>query len=97
MKVACTVLTFANGDVIEPLSTQSTGPRRQENGTRVTVWPDAKYFDSAAISLFFGNAAPLRSKAVLLPGVRVSLINAKTGETQTWQYDQGLRGYRPKR
>jgi len=34
-----------------------------------------------------------RSKAVLLPGVKVSLVNGKTGETQTWQYDQGLRGY----
>ena len=35
----------------------------------------------------------LRSKAVLLPGVRVTLTLEKTGETRQWQYDEGLRGY----
>ena len=35
----------------------------------------------------------LRSKAVLLPGVKVSLTHAKTGDTQSWLYEQGLRGY----
>ena len=35
----------------------------------------------------------LRSKAVLLPGVKVTFIQAKTGETLVWQYEQGLRGY----
>ena len=29
----------------------------------------------------------------MLPGVKVTLTIAKTGDTQTWQYDQGLRGY----
>ena len=28
-----------------------------------------------------------------MPGVKVTLTIAKTGDTQTWQYDQGLRGY----
>jgi len=28
-----------------------------------------------------------------LPGVKVSLANGKTGDVQSWQYDQGLRGY----
>jgi topoisomerase-4 subunit B len=35
----------------------------------------------------------LRSKAVLLPGVTVTLTNGKTGDVQTWRYDEGLRGY----
>ena len=35
----------------------------------------------------------LRSKAVLMPGVSVSLINEKTRDTQTWQYKGGLRDY----
>jgi len=35
----------------------------------------------------------LRSKAVLLPGVRVSLRNERTGQTREWQYADGLRGY----
>ena len=35
----------------------------------------------------------LRSKAVLLPGVEVVLVVEKTGERQTWKYEDGLRGY----
>nr|WP_315482085.1 DNA topoisomerase IV subunit B [uncultured Undibacterium sp.] len=85
-------LVFANGDVIEPLSTQPLGRGDKKNGTRVSVWPDGKYFDSPAISIPEMQRL-LRSKAVLLPGVKVTFTNAKTGESQTWQYDQGLRGY----
>ncbi|MFZ6757760.1 DNA topoisomerase IV subunit B [Undibacterium sp. Ji50W] len=85
-------LTFANGDVIEPLRSQPLARGDKKNGTRVTIWPDAKYFDSANIPQ--GELQRLlRSKAVLLPGVKVTLTHAKTGESQTWQYDQGLRGY----
>ena len=85
-------LTFSDGDVIEPLRSQALGRGDKKNGTRVTIWPDAKYFDSANIP-FAELQRLLRSKAVLLPGVKVTLSNAKTGESQTWQYDQGLRGY----
>ena len=35
----------------------------------------------------------LRSKAVLMPGVSVTLIIEKTKETQTWLYKGGLRDY----
>ncbi|MEG1768366.1 MAG: toprim domain-containing protein, partial [Comamonas sp.] len=35
----------------------------------------------------------LRSKAVLMPGVTVTLVNEKTRDTQTWQYKGGLRDY----
>ena len=85
-------ITFANGDVVEKLKSRTQSKEDKKSGTRVTVWPNAKYFDSSAIP----NAELqrlLRSKAVLLPGVKVTLVNGKTGETQTWQYDQGLRGY----
>ena len=85
-------LTFADGDVIEPLRSQALGRGEKKSGTRVTIWPDAKYFDSPAVPLAELQRL-LRSKAVLLPGVKVTLSQAKTGETQTWQYDQGLRGY----
>ncbi|MBC3875774.1 DNA topoisomerase IV subunit B [Undibacterium flavidum] len=85
-------LVFANGDVVEPLSTQPLSRGDKKNGTRVSVWPDGKYFDSPNISIPEMQRL-LRSKAVLLPGVKVTFTNAKTGESQTWQYDQGLRGY----
>jgi len=85
-------LAFGDGEVIEKLKSRVIARDEKKSGTRVTVWPNPKYFDSPAISLADLQRL-LRSKAVLLPGVKVTLSNAKTGETQTWQYDQGLRGY----
>ncbi len=85
-------LVFAHGDVINPLESKPAPRDGKKSGTRVTAWPDPKYFDSPVISAIELQRL-LRSKAVLLPGVKVSLVQAKTGETQTWQYDQGLRGY----
>jgi topoisomerase-4 subunit B len=85
-------IVFSNGDVISKLKSRPATKEDKKSGTRVTVWPDAKYFDSPVIPLAELQRL-LRSKAVLLPGVRVTLTNAKSGETQTWQYEQGLRGY----
>ena len=85
-------LVFEHGDVVEPLTSVVAPRDGKKSGTRVTAWPDAKYFDSPAISQTELQRL-LRSKAVLLPGVTVTLTNAKTGESQTWQYNDGLRGY----
>ena len=85
-------MVFANGDVIEPLHSRPAPRDGKKSGTRVTAWPDPKYFDSPNISQTELQRL-LRSKAVLLPGVTVTLTNAKTGDTQTWQYAEGLRGY----
>ena len=85
-------LAFEHGDVVEPLSSVVAPRDGKKSGTRVTAWPDAKYFDSPVISQTELQRL-LRSKAVLLPGVTVTLANAKTGESQTWQYNDGLRGY----
>jgi len=88
-------LAFAHGDVVEKLKSRPLAKDEKRSGTRVTVWPDPKYFDSPAIPQAELQRL-LRSKAVLLPGVKVTLINAKNGkenDVQTWQYDQGLRGY----
>ncbi|WP_244816107.1 DNA topoisomerase IV subunit B [Caballeronia sp. Lep1P3] len=85
-------LAFANGDVIEPLTTRSVERGEKKTGTRVRAWPNAKYFDSP--NLPQGELQRLlRSKAVLLPGVEVVLVVEKTGERQTWKYEDGLRGY----
>ncbi|MFZ5511297.1 MAG: DNA topoisomerase IV subunit B, partial [Pseudomonadota bacterium] len=69
------------------------GPR--ETGTRVRVWPDPKYFDSPKVPQAELERL-LRSKAVLLPGVKVYLeVEQADGkvETKTWSYPEGLRGY----
>jgi topoisomerase-4 subunit B len=85
-------LQFANGDLIQKLKSRAAGKDDKKGGTRVTVWPNPKYFDSPQIPLSELQRL-LRSKAVLLPGVKVSLTHAKTGDTQSWLYEQGLRGY----
>ncbi|MCE7527450.1 DNA topoisomerase IV subunit B [Polynucleobacter sp. IMCC 30228] len=85
-------LAFANGNVIEKLKTKASSKADKNHGTCVRVWPDAKYFDSGLIPMV-DLTRLLRSKAVLLPGVKVTLIQEKSGESQTWQYTQGLRGY----
>ena len=56
------------------------------------VWPDAQYFDSTALPMN-ELAHLLRSKAVLMPGVTVQLVDEKKKDTQSWQYKGGLRDY----
>lgn len=84
-------MVFANGDVLEPLAL-APALNRKKSGTRVRVWPDASFFDSGVIPL---NELMhlLRSKAVLMAGVKVTLSNEKTGDTRSWQYENGLAGY----
>ena len=83
-------LGFADGDVVRPL--ESSKADRKATGTRVTVWPNPKYFDSPNIPLEELTRL-LRSKAVLLPGCEVVLNNEKNGSTQRWKYEGGLREY----
>ena len=85
-------LTFSGGDVTEPLVSRAAGEGDRKQGTTVRAWPDAKYFESSALPM---NELThlLRSKAVLMPGVSVTLVNEKTKETQQWQYKGGLRDY----
>ena len=85
-------LTFAGGDVIEPLKVRALTSGDRKQGTTVRAWPDAKYFESSNLPM--GELVHLlRSKAVLMPGVSVQLTNDKTRDTQTWQYKGGLKDY----
>src|SRR5690606_13536272 len=84
-------LVFADGNVVQPLAQTDTAARRK-TGTRVRMWPDAKYFDTAALPMA-ELVHSLRGKAVLLSGIKVVLANEKTGETMQWQYEDGLKGY----
>jgi topoisomerase IV subunit B len=85
-------IVFEGGDVTEPLQVRKAGEGDRKTGTTVRVWPDAKYFESAALPMAELTHL-LRSKAVLMPGVSVTLVNEKTRENQTWQYKAGLRDY----
>lgn len=85
-------LVFAGGDVAEPLVARPLAAGERKQGTTVRAWPDAKYFESSHLPMAELTHL-LRSKAVLMPGVAVTLFNEKTRETQTWQYKGGLRDY----
>ncbi|HHU94883.1 MAG TPA: type IIA DNA topoisomerase subunit B [Alcaligenaceae bacterium] len=84
-------ISFADGNLLEPLHVAGSVPKRK-TGTLVRAWPDARYFDAATIPLAELKHV-LRSKAVLLSGTTVCLINEKTGEKLEWCYEDGLSGY----
>lgn len=84
-------IDFADGEVLHALHVAGSAPKRK-TGTRVRAWPDPTYFDSATIPLVELKHV-LRSKAVLLGGTTVSLINEKTNEQLQWCYKDGLAGY----
>jgi topoisomerase-4 subunit B len=85
-------MAFSGGDVIEPLVLRKATSGERRHGTSVRVWPDPKYFESMELPRH-ELVHLLRSKAVLMPGVTVSLTHEKSGETQTWAYQGGLRDY----
>jgi len=85
-------LVFQGGDVTEKLKIRKADSGERKQGTVVRVWPDAKYFESANLPL--GELVHLlRSKAVLMPGVSVTLVQEKAKDSQTWLYKGGLRDY----
>ena len=85
-------LVFEAGDVVESLQIRKNGEGDRKSGTTVRVWPDGKYFESLALPMA-PLAHLLRSKAVLMPGVTVTLVHEKTKDTQVWLYKGGLRDY----
>lgn len=87
-------ITFADGgrEIGKLVEAGSCG---RQTGTRVRVWPDGKYFDSPKVPMNELERL-LRSKAVLLPGVRVMLeVEQADGSItkQEWRYQDGLPGY----
>jgi len=84
-------MDFANGDRTSELTTVGTVGKRN-TGTRLRFWPDASYFDTGKFAL-----RPLRhllrAKAVLCPGLSVTLFDEATGERNAWRYADGLIDY----
>ena len=80
-----------NGEKVSELKVVGTVGQRN-TGTRIRFWPDPKYFDSPKIS-YKQLRHLLRAKAVLCPGLHVSLCKAESGEKEEWQFNQGLEDY----
>ncbi|KAF1701861.1 DNA topoisomerase IV subunit B [Pseudoxanthomonas suwonensis] len=84
-------ITFRDGNRATPLEVVGTVGRKN-TGTRVRFWPDPKYFDSPKINVRALRHL-LRAKAVLCPGLTVTLFDEASGERDTWHYEDGLRDY----
>jgi topoisomerase-4 subunit B len=86
-------MVFANGVVDEKLKVKGK-IGKNETGTLLRIWPNKKYFDSPKVSLPDLERI-VRSKAVLLPGVKVTLNIEGPRETTThnWSYPEGMKGY----
>ena len=85
------LITFKNGKTDQKLKV--VGKVGQRNtGTAVRFWPDASYFDSDKVSLPKLRHL-LRAKAVLCPGLKVTLDAEHSGEHDEWFYTGGLGGY----
>jgi topoisomerase-4 subunit B len=61
-------------------------------GTTLRFWPNPKYFDSPQFSLPRLKHV-LRAKAVLCPGLTVTLDVEKPKESESWVYTGGLEQY----
>ncbi len=84
-------IAFANGEKVSDLEVVGSVGKRN-TGTTVRFWPDPAFFDSPNISLPRLKHV-LRAKAVLCPGLQVTLVDEKSGERQQWHYEDGLKDY----
>jgi topoisomerase-4 subunit B len=86
-------IAFENGKVTKKLKKIGSCGERN-SGTSLRIWPNKKYFDSPKVNLDDLERI-VRSKAVLLPGVKVTLNveTAKETKEQTWKYPDGMKGY----
>ncbi len=85
------LMKFQNGDKASELKEIGTVGQRN-TGTRIRFWPDPKYFDTAKIA-YIRLRHLLRAKAVLCPGLHVTLCTEKSGEKEEWQFNQGVEDY----
>ncbi len=84
-------MAFADGDKKSNLKEIGT-VGRNNTGTTVTFWPNEKYFDSNKVSVVKLKHV-LRAKAVLCPGLKISLKVEHPEEEEVWHYEDGLKEY----
>ena len=83
-------MAFEHGDKVTELAVIGSAAKRA-TGTLVRFWPDDPYFDSPRLAM--GRLKHLlRAKAVLCPGLKVTLVESD-GSESVWQYEDGLRDY----
>lgn len=98
-KLVCTVkrggqiyeIAYARGEKTEELRVVGSCLKK-ETGTTVRFWPQSDYFDSPKFDLKT-LAHALRAKAVLCPGLTVTLTDEATGQKNEWSYSGDLQSY----
>jgi topoisomerase IV subunit B len=83
--------SYASGKPVSKLEVVGDVPK-SKTGTTIRFWPDPKYFDSDKFAIPKLKQV-LRAKAVLSPGLRVTLTNEASGEKDEWFYTGGLHQY----
>ncbi|MFT7687808.1 MAG: topoisomerase-4 subunit B [Candidatus Azotimanducaceae bacterium] len=84
-------IIFKNGDKHSDLEVIDTCGKRN-TGTSIRFLPNPSYFDSFKFSLIRLRHL-LRAKAVLCPGLIVTLVDEASGEKDEWHYEDGLCDY----
>ncbi len=84
-------MSYAQGDKTSELAEMGVCKVR-DTGSVVRFWPEPRYFDTPKLSLSRLKHL-LRAKAVLCPGLRISLKDDTTGEETVWHYENGLPEY----
>jgi topoisomerase-4 subunit B len=83
---------YERGQPVTKLEVVDTVGKRN-TGTRVKFVPEAAYFDTTALAMTRLRHL-LRAKAVLCPGLRMSLsVEGKPEENISWCYEDGLKEY----
>lgn len=84
-------ITFSSGHTERALEVTGRVGKRN-TGTIIRFWPDASYFDSPRVSRK-RLAHLLKAKAILCPGLKVTLDDRADGGVQEWQFEQGINHY----
>jgi len=84
-------IAFEHGATVEPLERIAEVGKRN-TGTWVRSWPDPGYFDSANVSRPRLRHL-LKAKAILCPGLVITLNDDERGESETWHFEDGLTDY----
>jgi topoisomerase IV subunit B len=85
------MIAFADGLVVEDLHTIGTVAKKN-TGTSIKFWPNAIYFDAVALAMS-SLIHLVRAKAILCPGLKITLQDHKHNEEYVWQYSSGLSSY----
>ena len=84
-------INFKNGQPKSPLN--KTGKiKKRVTGTEIRFWPNLKYFDSPSINKKHLKNL-IKAKAILCPGLKLTLVDEAENTFEEWLYEKGLDHY----